>query len=388
MREGIGRPVVLAGKRGDGVKGDVGAGVRLARLARNLSQSDLAAAAGVSRQAVAGIEAGKFDPSLKVALALGSALGLSVEELFGPQRPYAPVPVVALDPSLPGDRLGMAQVGGRTVGFPLSGNAASHAGFLAAAATLSAEAGAAVEQCLATPLGPARPTLLVAGCDPALALLGEPLGRLDPPVGFAWWPCGSQRALQLAADGLVHAAGAHLSDGSGGYNRAAARATIPPPGAEVIGFADWREGISLSPSVDTAIADLQQLAKADLPIVNRETGSEARRLLDWELGRLGIEPSHLRGYETQALGHLQVAASVASGLCAAGIASEPAAVSFGLRFVPMADERFDLVLPRQLLASVEVQGLLRALASPWLRTQLSSLPGYRVERCGEPVDSF
>ena len=58
------------------------------------------------------------------------------------------------------------------------------------------------------PIGPPRPTLVVAGCDPALPLLEEPLSLLDPPIGFSWWPCSSQEALRLAAAGLVHAAGA------------------------------------------------------------------------------------------------------------------------------------------------------------------------------------
>jgi hypothetical protein len=49
-----------------------------------------------------------------------------------------------------------------------------------------------------------RPILIMAGCDPALPLLEAPLGLLDPPVGFSWWPCPSREALRLAAAGLVH----------------------------------------------------------------------------------------------------------------------------------------------------------------------------------------
>ena len=49
----------------------------------------------------------------------------------------------------------------------------------------------------------------MAGCDPALPLLETPLALLDPPVAFAWWPCGNGEALRLAAAGLVHAAGVH-----------------------------------------------------------------------------------------------------------------------------------------------------------------------------------
>jgi putative molybdopterin biosynthesis protein len=66
-----------------------------------------------------------------------------------------------------------------------------------------------------------------------------------------------------------------------------------------------------------------------------------------------------------------------------GVASEPAALAYGLNVIPLAEERFDLVLPAKHAASREVQGLLRVLTSPWLLAQLASLPGYGAARCGE-----
>ncbi|HTB55392.1 MAG TPA: substrate-binding domain-containing protein, partial [Trebonia sp.] len=69
----------------------------------------------------------------------------------------------------------------------------------------------------------------------------------------------------------------------------------------------------------------------------------------------------------------------------AGVASEPVARAYGLDFVPLADERFDLVLPGAHLGSREVQGLLKVLASPWLLAQLASLPGYDLASCGDRV---
>jgi len=65
--------------------------LRLARLARGFSQQQLAGMAGVSRQAVSAIESGLSDPSLRVALALARALGMTVEEMFGPGSPPPPV---------------------------------------------------------------------------------------------------------------------------------------------------------------------------------------------------------------------------------------------------------------------------------------------------------
>jgi molybdate-binding protein len=96
----------------------------------------------------------------------------------------------------------------------------------------------------------------------------------------------------------------------------------------------------------------------------------------------------LPGYHTRATGHLQVAAAAAAGLADAGVASEPAALAYGLGFVPLAAERFDLVIPARHATSREVEALRRVLASPWLLVQLGCLPGYDPGRCGEPVASW
>jgi putative molybdopterin biosynthesis protein len=353
-----------------------GARLRLARQARDFSQAQLAGMAGVSRQAVSAVEAGLSDPSLRVALALSRALGLTVEELFGPAMPEPVVQVrslAALGPA--GARVSLAPVGDSLVALPLAGATVTRAGFAPAG-------GRATETGEVVPLGPPRPTLVVAGCDPALPLLELPLSLLDPPVSFTWWPCPSQEALSLASDGLVHVAGAHLRGQSGDYNTGAATDLLRG-GADVIGFCSWREGLVLRPDLASQVASVADVAAAGLRLVNREPGAEARRVLDRELAKHGIAASRLTGYQTRATGHLEVAAAIAAGLADAGIASEPAAIAYGLAFVPLAAERFDLVVPAAHAGSREVQGLLRALTSPWLLDQLVSLPGYTVTQCGE-----
>ena len=127
------------------------------------------------------------------------------------------------------------------------------------------------------------------------------------------------------------------------------------------------------------------VARRGLRLVNREPGAEARSVLDRELARAGIEASQLPGYGTQATGHLQVTAAIAAGLADAGIASEPAALAYGLAFIPLAAEHFDLVIPARQAGTREVQALLKVLSSAWLLDQLTSLPGYDPARCGEPI---
>ncbi|MBO0806525.1 MAG: substrate-binding domain-containing protein, partial [Nocardiopsaceae bacterium] len=156
-----------------------------------------------------------------------------------------------------------------------------------------------------------------------------------------------------------------------------------PGGADVVGFTAWREGLVLRPELAATVGGLDAVAAKGLRLVNREPSAEARRVLDAERSRLGIDPAELPGYDSRATGHLQVASAVAAGIADAGVASEPAALAYGLGFVPLADERFDLVLPGRHLGSREVQGALKALTSPWLLAQLAGLRGYDPSACGK-----
>lgn len=368
-----------------------GTRLRLARQARGLSQQQLAGVAGVTRQAVSAVESGHSDPSLRVALGLARALGMTVEELFGPGEPGDPVLARPVAPvSAPGSRVALATVGDTFVALPLDADLAARLGFGAAggltvrggsqgaqeAQGVHGASGGHGAQVAVRPIGPPRPTVVVAGCDPALPLLETPLALLDPPLAFAWWPCGSAEALRLAAAGLVHAAGVHrvgprVGDDTSGI----------PGGAEAVGFASWREGLVVRPGAE--VRGLDDVARQGLRLVNREPGAQARTLLDRERLRLGLEPSQLPGYDSLAAGHLQVAAAIVGGLADAGVSSEPAALAYGLDFIPLAEERFDLLLPAKHAASREVQGLLKVLTSPWLLAQLASLPGYDAARCGE-----
>ncbi len=375
----------------------IGGGLRLARQARGYSQQQLAGMAGISRQAVSALESGVSDPSLRVALALARALGLTVEELFGPES-AAPtllartVPPEA-GPDLPaGTRVALAPIGEAFAALPLTGPTSSRAGFLPAGGLMTGRPatpgqpvpGPPAGQAEVQPIGPPRPTLIVAGCDPALPLLEAPLALLDPPIGFTWWPCTSSEALRLAAAGLVHAAGVHLRGRSGGYNTGPAGESLGA-GTEVIGFSAWREGLVVRPDLSDAVGGVADVVAAGLRLVNREPGAEARRVLDRELASLNVPGADVPGYQTTATGHLQVADAIAAGLADAGVASEPAALAYGLAFVPLAAERFDLVIPARQAASREVQALVRVLSSRWLIDQLASLPGYDPAPCGQHV---
>lgn len=380
-----------------------GVRLRLARLAGGLSQEQLAARAGVSRQAVAGIEAGRFDPSLRVALDLARAVGRSVEDLFA--EPAVPPPTPALlvgsagTAGPAGGRVDLAEVGHRHVAFALTGDQALRPGFVPAAGQLAATAAAgggasdapgsrgavaSGEPVLVEAGQPGLPAVVVAGCDPALGLLARPLAELSQPRRLAWWPCNSATALVLAAANLVHAAGVHLPEDGPGIGTVVGT-ELRRAGAEVIGFGAWEEGLALRREVADAGTDLAGLAERGLRVVNREVGSEARQLLDAELARAGLSADDLVGYASEVRAHLLAASAVAAGLGEACVTMEPAARAYGLSFVPFARETFQLVVPTATLHTPAVQALLRVLSDPTLRLELSRIPGYDATGCGQAV---
>ena len=271
------------------------------------------------------------------------------------------------------------EIEGSHVALPLLGDAGFVPGFRPAFAHAAHEeamaAGSLVE---IQPFASFGATLAVAGCDPALALLAGPLERHRPAAGFVWWSCANAAGLKLLEAGTVHAAAVHR------------RADEQPRRVgdhEVVGFAAWREGLVVAPGHAGSVRCLADAIGLGLRLANREPGSEARRLLDAQLHGLGVEPAELAGYESACSAHLLVASSIAAGLADIGVASEPAALAYGLGFVSWQEEICELHVPRSLLGTAEVRALLDVLAGRELPAQLDAIAGYDADPCGRVLEA-
>jgi len=350
---------------------EAGRRLRLARLAAGLSQSRLAEMCAVSRQAVAGAEAGTWSPSLAVALALARALDTTVDQLFAPDVRVQEVAAISLLPGVSEGRARVVRVWDRWIGLPLVGDRVAAPGFTAAT-------GRIVTPGSKSELWSTGRSLLLAGCDPALPLLGGPVAGLGEGWSLDWWPCGSSEASRLLRGNLVHAAAIH-------YPTAEREQRLGAADLASVGFARWREGLLLRSDQNLEVTSLGQAAHLGLRWVNREPGAEARGLLDRELAALGIHGPDLPGYASEAGGHIQVASAVASGVADVGIATEPAALAYGLRFIAMSDEECVIQVLRDRLESPELRLLLLVLGGPQLRRELSALPGYDPSILGEEL---
>jgi molybdate-binding protein/DNA-binding XRE family transcriptional regulator len=354
-------------------------GLRTRRERLGLSQVALAAAVGLSRQSLSAIEAERSQPGVDVALRLAAALECRVEDLFVPSER----PRVVAEPAAPvdGGRVVLAEVAGRWVAHPLVGLA------LRTAADGIASAGrhGKLEVEPVRPLEEARDNLVVMGCAPALALLCDRLSSRAGAGRFVWLTRSSTAALEALGARQTHVAGAHLVDArSGEPNLTEVRKLVGAERVTLVALARWEAGLVLAPGNPLRLRGAEDLGRRGLRLVIRERGSGARRLLDRALTAAGERTGAATKTALQVGGQLEVAHAVAIGAGDVGVATRDAALAFGLAFVPLAEERYDLAIPLHSLEDPRVARLLDALTAAPLRRELAAL-GYDVRCSGDRV---
>jgi molybdate-binding protein len=224
------------------------------------------------------------------------------------------------------------------------------------------------------------------GCDPSLGILCAHVARQRQDARLIWLSASSRASLAAVKVGEAHLAGSHLhSQGNNEYNVADAKQTLVHTGGLVIAFATWEQGFVVAKGNPKNLRSVADLARPDVRLINRDEGSGCREFLDALLSEAGVAPESLQGYHRTVKGHLAVARSVGSGGADAGVALRAVAHALGLDFVPLAEVRFDFVIPHDLLEHPAVSATLDVLQSRALREELESLPGYDLTHMGEVV---
>ncbi len=357
---------------------------------RALSVAKLAMEAGIARQTVYAIENGSFVPNTLVALKLARALNVSVEDLFSLQE-KASVPthvraeLLANGPDLPVDRELVRVIETRKGRIAVRAQAAfSYLPIVNG--VVEGRSGRKLQMAAWEAFAPAQGNqaapVLVAGCDPALSLLAE-LAK-SQHLNVIPIPASSRQALKWLSEGKVHIAGSHLLDSaSGEYNGPAIRQALPRAQVSVLTFAEWETGLITKPGNPKKLRSIADLASRQVAIANREKGSGVRLQLDAALKSAGIPASKVQGYERIAYGHLPAAYGVASGWADCCIATRSAALCFGLHFVPLRMERFDLVFAAQCIRAKSGEAIADLLTRSSLRQELTRLAGYETTHTGE-----
>jgi putative molybdopterin biosynthesis protein len=224
--------------------------------------------------------------------------------------------------------------------------------------------------------------------DLVLDLAASALRADDALVTLASSNVGSLGGLVALRDGLCHIAGSHLLDpASGEY-------TVPyvdqvfgvaAPEVAIVRLVHREQGLIVAPGNPLDIGGIHDLTRSGLRYVNRQRGAGTRVLLDHETSKLGIDSGAIEGYLREEPTHLAVAAAIAAGRADAGLGIMAAAKAFGLDFVPVTREPYDLVVAPGALDSPQLAPLWSLLRSGRFQSAVTELGGYSAKEMGRRI---
>jgi len=149
-----------------------------------------------------------------------------------------------------------------------------------------------------------------------------------------------------------------------------------------------QQGLMVAAGNPLNITKFSDIAREGMRYVNRQKGAGTRILTDYLCAREGLQTDAIYGYDREELTHTSVAAQIVSGSADAGMGIYSAAQLYGLDFIPICNEEYDLLIPDHAWDTIQVQQMIATLKSPAFREKLLSMGGYTVEGAGEliPLD--
>jgi molybdate-binding protein/DNA-binding PadR family transcriptional regulator len=223
------------------------------------------------------------------------------------------------------------------------------------------------------------PLYIVGSDDPLLAWLARSAGATARVMG-------STRGLERLAEQQADIAGAHLREpDTADFNVSFVQHLIPEQDIVLVNLAVRDYGLMVATGNPKEIRRVRDLAKKGVRLVNRRYGAGARVWLHRHLGAAGVEPTGLDGWERTAPTYEALARAIEKGTADAAPSIRATAEARGLGFVPLGEERFDLILARGLYESPRARTLRDMLEGKTLREMAKTLPGYDLARCGRVV---
>ncbi|MGE4538017.1 MAG: molybdopterin biosynthesis protein [Desulfovibrio sp.] len=282
-------------------------------------------------------------------------------------------------------RLSVGQVGSNYVALPLSRGAGSISSMTKAQAVTQLppeaeglESGAVVTAELLVDAGDLARTLVCVGShDNTLDILADMLMRRDPAMRLASSHVGSMGGLIALKNGSAMMAGSHLFDPeTRDFNFPFLAKYLPGLPVLVVNLAIREQGLIVAPGNPKGITGVADLARDGVRYINRQRGAGTRILFDHHLAEAGLTPDHISGYEREEHTHMAVAVNVKTGAADCGLGVYAAARALGLDFVPLARERYDLVIPEALRDDPKIEAVIDVIAGDSFEEQVQALGGY------------
>jgi putative molybdopterin biosynthesis protein len=195
---------------------------------------------------------------------------------------------------------------------------------------------------------------------------------------------GSLGGLIALAEGKADLAGCHLWDhATDTYNVPFVQRLLPGQKIALITLAYRRQGLIVPPGNPLHILGLADLFNPEVTFINRQPGSGTRVWLDAQLHQMGLDPRKINGYAQECMTHSDVARAIAEERINTGIGLEATAIAFGLGFIFLHREPYQLAIPAENLESGPVQALMDWLQRPTASSSITALGGYDTSCIGD-----
>jgi len=226
-----------------------------------------------------------------------------------------------------------------------------------------------------------KPAVIFSGShDLALEEIAEHLNR---HITLLSLPVGSLDGLVNLRQGLCQVSGAHILDETGEYNTPTVRHIFPDRDVEVITLAHRTQGLILAAGNPKGIKKVSDIARANVKFINRNAGSGTRLWFDAELKKQSIDSTYINGYGRTVKTHSEAAALILQGKADVSIGLQAAAHQHELDFIPLFEERYDLILPRE--QEKNLNPLLDYIQTTDFRSSLIPMSGYNTQHSGEQI---
>ena len=236
---------------------------------------------------------------------------------------------------------------------------------------------------LLTPDPEEAPELVIAGQDVVLDILANFLQQEG--VNAARTYLSSFEGLLSLYQDNIHVAACHLFDGFD-YNTSYVRSLMPGVSTVLVNVSYRTQGFYVQKGNPKQIEGWSDLGREDLRVLNRRVGSSARILMDVQLKRLGIPASKVKGYDKIMKSHLTMAAAIADGEADLAIGTERISRQIdNLDFIPLLEERFDLVIKKEMMETEAVQKLVKILRSAAFRQEIALFSGNDYRDLGKVI---
>jgi putative molybdopterin biosynthesis protein len=236
---------------------------------------------------------------------------------------------------------------------------------------------------LLTPPKEEQPELIISGQDVVLDILANYLQQEGVRVARTY--LNSFEGLLSLYQDNIQVAACHLFDGYD-YNASFVRSLMPGIPAALVNISYRTQGFYVQKGNPKNIKGWSALLRQDISVLNRRVGSSARILLDVQLKRLGISASRVNGYDRIMKSHLTMAAAVAAGEADIAIGTERISRQIEeLDFIPLMEERFDLVIKKEMMETQAVQKLLKILNDPVFHNEIAHFSGNDYRDLGKVI---